>query len=102
MQSGRVGILRDVEPDERSEPTQPEAPPPASAAARAASAAPPRGSNGGVASQLGNVSFPVALRGYDREAVEAYVGRVVQAVSDLESKRPPEAAVRRAPDRVGE
>jgi DivIVA domain-containing protein len=103
MQSGGVCILHDVEPDERSEPTQPspEAPPPASAAARAASAAPPPSTNG-VASQLGNVSFPVALRGYDREAVEAYVGRVVHAVSDLESKRSPEAAVRRALDRVGE
>jgi cell division initiation protein len=101
MQSGGAGILKDVEPDERSEPTQPEAPPPASAAARAASAAPPQSSNG-VASQLGNVSFPVALRGYDRDAVEAYVGRVVQAVSDLETKRSPEAAVRRALDRVGE
>ena len=101
MQSGGMGILQVVEPDEQSEPTSPEAPPPVSAAARAASSAPPAGSNG-VASQLGSVSFPVALRGYDREAVEAYVGRVVQAVNDLESRRSPETAVRRALDRVGE
>jgi cell division septum initiation protein DivIVA len=46
--------------------------------------------------------FPVALRGYDRFAVDAYVERTTQLVAELQSTRSPEAAVRRALERVGE
>jgi hypothetical protein len=46
--------------------------------------------------------FPVALRGYEREAVEAYVIRVNQVLAELEATSSPDAAVRRALDRVGE
>jgi cell division initiation protein len=46
--------------------------------------------------------FPVALRGYDRGAVDAYVARVAQLVAELEATRIPEAAIRRALERVGE
>jgi hypothetical protein len=46
--------------------------------------------------------FPVALRGYDRLAVDAYVERTTQVVAELQSTRSPEAAVRRALQRVGE
>ncbi len=46
--------------------------------------------------------FPVVLRGYDRVAVDAYVQRTSQLVAELQATRSPEAAVRRALERVGE
>lgn len=46
--------------------------------------------------------FPVALRGYERAAVDAYVQRVVKLVDELDTVRSPRAAVRQALDRVGE
>jgi cell division septum initiation protein DivIVA len=46
--------------------------------------------------------FPAALRGYDRMAVDAYVKQVSQLVAELQATRSPEAAVRRALERVGE
>lgn len=52
--------------------------------------------------EVRDVAFPVALRGYEREAVDAYVKRVNRLVSDLEASRSPDAAVRRALDQVGE
>jgi DivIVA domain-containing protein len=51
---------------------------------------------------VANVSFPHALRGYDRLAVDAYVRKTAQLVAELQSTRSPEAAVRRALARVGE
>ena len=52
--------------------------------------------------EVANVDFPVALRGYDRLAVDAYVKRVSQLVAELNAGRSPQAAVRRALERVGE
>jgi hypothetical protein len=49
-----------------------------------------------------DVDFPTAFRGYDRLAVDAYVKKVSQLVAELRSTRSPEAAVRRALERVGE
>jgi cell division initiation protein len=49
-----------------------------------------------------NADFPVGLRGYDRLAVDAYVQRTSQLVAELQATRSPEAAVRRALERVGE
>jgi hypothetical protein len=49
-----------------------------------------------------DVDFPVVLRGYDRLAVDAYVQRTSQLVAELQATRSPEAAVRRALERVGE
>ena len=49
-----------------------------------------------------NADFPVALRGYDRMAVDAYVQQTAQLVAELQATRSPEAAVRRALERVGE
>jgi DivIVA domain-containing protein len=46
--------------------------------------------------------FSIALRGYDRHEVDAYVARVAQLVAELEATRVPEAAVKRALERVGE
>jgi vacuolar-type H+-ATPase subunit H len=48
------------------------------------------------------VHFPVALRGYDRLAVDAYVKKTSQLVAELQATRSPEAAIRRALERVGE
>ena len=49
-----------------------------------------------------DVDFPVVLRGYDRIAVDAYVKKTSQLVAELQATRSPEAAVRRALERVGE
>ena len=49
-----------------------------------------------------NAEFPMALRGYDRDAVDDYVRRTRQLVAELQATRSPESAVRRALERVGE
>jgi cell division septum initiation protein DivIVA len=51
---------------------------------------------------VADVHFPVALRGYDRLAVDAYVKKTSQLVAELQATRSPEAAIRRALERVGE
>ena len=52
--------------------------------------------------EVRHVEFPIALRGYEREAVDAYVERVNRLISDLEASRSPDAVVRRALEQVGE
>lgn len=52
--------------------------------------------------EIGDVSFPVSVRGYDRGAVDAYVSRVQKLVAELEVTRSPEAAVKQALEQVGE
>jgi cell division initiation protein len=52
--------------------------------------------------EVANIEFPIALRGYDRLAVDAYVKRVSQLVAELDVSRSPQHAVRRALERVGE
>jgi DivIVA domain-containing protein len=54
-----------------------------------------------VPAEIRNVQFPVSVRGYDRDAVEAYVKRVNRVIAELEISRSPRAAVRHALDRVG-
>jgi hypothetical protein len=49
-----------------------------------------------------DVEFPIVLRGYDRLAVDAYVKKTSQLVAELQATRSPDAAVRRALERVGE
>jgi DivIVA domain-containing protein len=49
-----------------------------------------------VPAELRNVSFPVAVRGYDRHAVDVYIARVNRLIAELEATRSPEAAVRYA------
>jgi uncharacterized protein with HEPN domain len=49
-----------------------------------------------------DADFPLSLRGYDRVAVEEYVRHTRQLVAELQATRSPEAAVRRALERVGE
>jgi len=53
-------------------------------------------------SMAAGADFPIAFRGYDRLAVDAYVKKTSQLVAELRSTRSPEAAVRRALERVGE
>jgi DivIVA domain-containing protein len=51
---------------------------------------------------VADVEFPTALRGYDRIAVDAYVHKTSQLVAELQATRSPDAAIRRALERVGE
>lgn len=51
---------------------------------------------------LREADFPVALRGYERQAVDAYVERVRDFVEEVMSTRSPQAAVKRALEQVGE
>jgi DivIVA domain-containing protein len=51
---------------------------------------------------VADVDFPIVLRGYDRDSVDDYVRRTSQLVAELQATRSPEAAVRRALERVGE
>jgi DivIVA domain-containing protein len=49
-----------------------------------------------------DVSFPIALRGYDRDAVDAYVQDVNRIIAELQVGRSPQAAIRHALDQVSE
>jgi hypothetical protein len=49
-----------------------------------------------------HADFPIALRGYDRLAVDEYVRQTSQLVAELQSTRSPDAAIRRALERLGE
>jgi cell division septum initiation protein DivIVA len=51
---------------------------------------------------LVDADFATALRGYDRVAVDEYVRQTRRLVAELQATRSPEAAVRRALERVGE
>jgi len=52
--------------------------------------------------EIRSISFPVALRGYDRDAVDAYVERVNRLIAELEISRSPESAVKHAVAQVSE
>jgi cell division initiation protein len=47
-------------------------------------------------------SFPLAVRGYDRQAVDDFVEQVADLVADLEGRQTRESVVQRALDQVGE
>jgi DivIVA domain-containing protein len=49
-----------------------------------------------------DVSFPVAVRGYDRRAVDAYVKRVNRVIAELKVSSSPPAAVRHALEQAEE
>jgi cell division septum initiation protein DivIVA len=51
---------------------------------------------------VAETEFPTVLRGYDKFAVDAYVKRTNQLLAELQSRSTPQAAVRRAVERVGE
>ena len=52
--------------------------------------------------EIRSISFPSAMRGYDRDAVDAYVERVNRLIAELEISRSPEAAVKAAVAQVSE
>jgi DivIVA domain-containing protein len=52
--------------------------------------------------EIRNVSFHAAVRGYDRDQVDAYVKQVNRIIAELEVSSSPRAAVRHALDRVGD
>lgn len=79
---------------------------PASDALIAAGAAAERADSAGAPGDedieaLRDVSFPVAFRGYDRAAVDAYVARVERCIDRFQEHHSPTEAVRKALDRVG-
>jgi cell division initiation protein len=49
-----------------------------------------------------DISFPTGMRGYDREAVDAYVRRVNRIIAELEVSRSPQSAIRHALEQVSE
>src|SRR3954465_1515421 len=54
------------------------------------------------ADEIQNRTFPVAMRGYDRAAVDAFLQEVVHLIHDLESPQSQETVVQRAIAEVGE
>ena len=52
--------------------------------------------------RLANRDFPLAVRGYDRGAVDAFVQEVLELVSELEGRQTRETVVQRALDEIGE
>ena len=55
-----------------------------------------------VPAELRSVAFPIAVRGYDRRAVDAYVTRVNRVIAELEATRSPQSAVEHALERAEE
>jgi DivIVA domain-containing protein len=55
-----------------------------------------------VSTEIRDVSFSVALRGYDRAEVDEYVEHVNHLIAELEVRSSPQNAVKAALDRVGE
>src|SRR3954453_13972374 len=52
--------------------------------------------------ELREVTFPLAVRGYDRSAVDRYVEMVNRLIAELEISRSPESAVKHAVAQVSE
>lgn len=52
--------------------------------------------------RIANRDFPLAVRGYDRHAVDAFVQEVLELVSELEGRQTRESVVQRALDEIGE
>jgi DivIVA domain-containing protein len=52
--------------------------------------------------RIANTEFPLAVRGYDRHAVDAFVQEVLALVAELEGRQTRETVVQRALDEIGE
>lgn len=61
---------------------------------------PPREAS--AAERVRAADFPTAMRGYDREAVDAFVDQVAELIDTLESRQARETVVQRALEEVGE
>jgi DivIVA domain-containing protein len=57
---------------------------------------------GPVPRDVRDISFHIAVRGYDRREVDRYVERVNHVIAELEITQSPESVVRNALERVGE
>jgi DivIVA domain-containing protein len=57
---------------------------------------------GGPAQRVRNPRFPLAVRGYDRRAVDEYVAQVTKIVEELDGRQLRENVVQSALDQVGE
>jgi DivIVA domain-containing protein len=55
-----------------------------------------------VSPDLLTASFPTAMRGYSREAVDSHIERLNRVIAELEMNRSPRSAVRHALEKVGE
>jgi DivIVA domain-containing protein len=60
------------------------------------------GRGGRASDLLREVSFPTAVRGYDRRAVDDFVAELRNLVADLESRQTREGVVQKALDEIGE
>jgi len=49
-----------------------------------------------VPAELRQVAFPIAVRGYDRRAVDAYVAQINRLLAELEATRSPQSAIENA------
>jgi DivIVA domain-containing protein len=58
--------------------------------------------HGRIPAAIRNVAFPIARRGYERRAVDAYVTRINRLIAELEATRSPRDAVSHALERTGE
>jgi len=54
------------------------------------------------ADEIGDRTFPIVMRGYDRAAVDAFVQEVRELVAELEGRQSQESVVQRALAEVGE
>jgi DivIVA domain-containing protein len=52
--------------------------------------------------RIANRDFPLAVRGYDRHAVDEFVQEMLELVSELEGRQTRESVVQRALDEIGE
>jgi DivIVA domain-containing protein len=52
--------------------------------------------------RIANRDFPLAVRGYDRHAVDEFVQEVLELVAELEGRQTRESVVQRALDEIGE
>jgi DivIVA domain-containing protein len=52
--------------------------------------------------RIANTEFPLAVRGYERHAVDAFVQEVLALVAELEGRQTRETVVQRALDEIGE
>jgi DivIVA domain-containing protein len=58
--------------------------------------------NRSASDRIANRDFPMAVRGYDRHAVDEFVQEVLEIVADLEGRQTRESVVQRALDEIGE
>jgi DivIVA domain-containing protein len=58
--------------------------------------------NRSASDRIANREFPLAVRGYDRHAVDDFVQEVLEIVADLEGRQTRESVVQRALDEIGE